>query len=166
VRRRHPPAPSLRRPLCCPPPVTLRLHPSRAARGDHHCEPPQGMHGHGYHTWQSAMPQQTAGPRRGGHTGCRPPRRSSCYLAGLVFRLAGISTIAADAAKNKPGNRFPPTPQGSFCTPQASSSFTASSGAVYATTAETVYENRTPCPLLPQGQCLWRLPMRLVLSQF
>ncbi len=35
----------------------------QAARGDHCCEPPQGMHGCGCHAWQPQMPHQTARPQ-------------------------------------------------------------------------------------------------------
>jgi hypothetical protein len=50
---------------------------------------------------------------------------ASCSQVGLVFRPAGLFTIAAGAAKNPPGNCFSPTPPGIFCTPWAGSSFAA-----------------------------------------
>ncbi len=56
-----PPPPSLGRPLCHPPPGTMRLHPpGRAASGEHRCEPPQGMHGRGCHAWQCTDPRAQA----------------------------------------------------------------------------------------------------------
>jgi hypothetical protein len=44
-------------------------------------------------------------------------------------------------AENLPENFFSPTLWGDFCTPQASSSFAASTKAVYAAPAETTYED-------------------------
>ncbi len=59
----------------------------------------------------------------------------------LVFRPAGIFTIAAGAAEITPWNRFSPTPWGGFCTPQAGSSFTASTDMVSAMQVENAYED-------------------------
>ncbi len=77
-----------------------------AARGDHCHEPPQGMHGCGRHVWQPLTLWQTAGPGRDSHTIRCPPSQSSCFQAGLVFRPAGLFTIATGVAENPPGNCF------------------------------------------------------------
>jgi hypothetical protein len=61
---------------------------------------------------------------------------------GDGVRPTGISTIAAGAVENMPGNRFSPTPQGGFCTPRAGSSFTASTDAVSAAPAGTANKDR------------------------
>ncbi len=129
-----PSPPLLQQPLRHPLPGT----PHGAARGDHRCELPPGVHGCGCHTWQSMTPWQTTWPRRSGHASCRTPRRYSCHQAGLVHRPASISTITAGATENTPEDCFSPTPPG---TPQAGSSFTASTEAVNVTPPETAYED-------------------------
>ncbi len=138
----YPPPPSLRRPLCRPPLITLRLHsPSQTTRRNHSREPPQGLHGRRCHAWQSTVPRQTARPRRSGHAGCLPPRQSSCHQVGHVFRPTGISTFAEGTAENMPGNCFSPTPWGGFCTAYSGSSITAFTDPVSAAPAETAYED-------------------------
>jgi hypothetical protein len=74
-----------------------------------------------------------------------------CFQASLVFRPDGLFTIAG-SAENPPGNRFFPTPWRGFCTPRASSSFSASTKAVPAALAETAYEDQplTLSALLPR----------------
>jgi hypothetical protein len=136
---------------CHPPSATPRLH-STGRAADHCLEPPQGVHGRGRHAWQPTTPRQTARPRYDGYASCRPLRRSSCHHAGLVLRPSGISTIAAGAAKNPPGNRVSPTLRGGFYMPRASSSFAASTKAVPAAPGETAYEDQplTSFALLPR----------------
>jgi hypothetical protein len=130
--------------------------PGRAARGDHRCEPPQGMHGCGRHAWQPQTQRQTARPRRSGHAGRCLPRQYSCFQAGLVLRPAGFFTITAGAAENPLGNCSSPAPRGGFCMPQAGSSFTASTTVVSKALAETANEDRplTSSVLLPRP-VLW-----------
>jgi hypothetical protein len=48
--------------------------------------------------------------QRDGHAGRHPPRRSSCFQAGLILRPASFFPIAARAAENPPRNHFYPIP--------------------------------------------------------
>jgi hypothetical protein len=81
-----------------------------------------------------------------------PPPPSNCFQAGLVFRPTGFFTIPAGAADNSPRNRFSPTPEGGFCTPQADSSFAASIKVAPTVPVETSNEDRplTSSALLPR----------------
>jgi hypothetical protein len=77
-----------------------------AARGDHRCEPVQGVHCRGRHAWQPKTSRQTARPRHDSHAGHHMPRQSSCFQASLVLRLASFFTMKARAAENSPWNCF------------------------------------------------------------
>jgi hypothetical protein len=70
------------------------------------CQLPQGLHGSGCHTWQSATLRPTTG---------QTPRRFRRHQAGLVCRPGGFSTFFSSAAMRRSWNHFP-TRWGGFCT--------------------------------------------------
>jgi hypothetical protein len=86
VAWQHRPAspPPLPRPLRCFVMWTpLLYHHGRVMGRDRLRQPPQGLQGSGYHTWQSATPRPTAR---------QVPRRFRSHQAGLIFRPAGFFT--------------------------------------------------------------------------
>ncbi len=73
--------------------------PSRWVAGrDRLRQPPQGLHGSGHHTWQSAFPRLNAG---------QSPRQSRHHQAGLVCRPTGFSTFFSGDATRRSQNCFP-----------------------------------------------------------
>jgi hypothetical protein len=96
-----------------------------------------------------------------------PPMRSSCSQAGLVFRPAGLFTIAARAAENPPRNSFFLPRRKIFTRPgpallrslHKGGTCSASGNHLRGSTSDLV---RSSSEASVRGGALWRLPTPLV----